>query len=995
MSIPFEAKYIQVNYLNKNTIGSIKKSKYILPVEILNIDEYTLEAITYSKLDTGESGQLAFRILDDSIEEPPHFIIGVNVDKFIAVIDPDTGYTWWIENGSWKKTVNKNGKKIIYRDSVICRSVGQSKINIANSTCLIQIHSSGFSYSQLDAYLEDFKASLSELIFSEDSYISANAKEKEIKIANKELLNIVFQFIKFTEKIIDNPKKELREKQTIKNYKKVKPIPKTFMEIATRGIRKELPSRDYIESYNVAENRYIHSIVNRVNIILNALNHITKRRIETLKNELNNRTKKLNQLDSDKILISQEACESHILDLKRKVKKEKEKSIEINSTNILPKSYYVNREYKTYANLDTFYLKVGKEIELQDETISFFGKGKVSKNDNWFLFPKGDYIKYKFENSFGDTNFIFKPYSEYEVVAEVVKNKFPTRVGGNLYVREFYNIYKISPLCDIYTLFIQVGSKPKIDDKDENIISFFGNAKQKQSDYWYTLKEGESFLFKFDKQIFDRFFNLGNEYEISACIGKSSFTASDGKKIFLREFFKVDKVTILHSDLDEDIKKYSNEIEILKNNNWQRLLTDEEKEDQNREKESIEKILNLINQTIIENEIIFTGFQNILPKLQKIKSFLKKNNVRIDNHFPGSMTFIQNANYLGAHKSYKQIKDSAGIDEDLFDIWQESEEIGILDIPTIYERWCLLQIIKILTEKYGFSPIGGEWKTNLLQQVVKNKYDIELLFENENIGRKIRLFYEKILDNGKRPDFIIDVRSLTRNSSKFNRFVMDAKFRENVRIPGQISDLMYHLYSDKDYSEGNKNLVYILHPAINAVKKMRTPQDWAKNSYYGEDILLDEEKHPNHKYGAVLVNPFYEEYASNLDDLHRLIGLFLQYGAEDNKDLYTSNETTQIIDAKPKEKIFCLVCGSSHCKVEEKQAGRNNKKYICTCLNCQHYFVISYCGNCRNRLWKNGRYWTYHKTHAFEPYNVQCPDCGELISQRKEEEENELHTIYR
>ena len=987
MSIPFEAKYIQVNYLNKNTIGSIKKSKYILPVEILDNNEYAIEAITYSKLDTGESGQLAFRILDDSIDENPYFVIGVDINMLLALKDPDTGHIWWIENGSWKKTENKDGKKIIYRDSVICRSVGQTKINIANSSCLIQINSTTFSYSQLDAYLEDFKASLSELIFSEDSYVSANAKEKEIKIANKELLDLLFQFIKFAEKTIYNPKKELREKQSIQNYKKVRPIPKTFMEIATQGIKKELTSRDYIESYDVAENRYIHSIVKRVYILLNTLNHITKRRIKTLKNELNNRTEKFNQLDTDKILISQEACESHILDLKKKVEKEKEKSIEINSTNILPKSYYVNREYKTYANLDTFYLKVGREIELQDETISFFGKGKVSKNDNWFLFPKGDYIKYKFENSFGDTNFIFQPYSEYEVVAEVVKNKFSTRVGGNLYVREFYNIYKISPLCDIYTLFIQVGSKPKIDDKDENIISFFGNAKQKQADYWYKLKEDELFLFKFDKHIFDRFFNLGNEYEISACIGKSSFTASDGKKIFLREFFKVDKVTILHSSLEGDLKKYSQEFEILKKNDWKRFLTDDEKEDQNREKESIVKILNLIDKTINENENIFNGFQYILPKLQKIRSFFKKNNVRIDNHFPGSMTFIQNANYLGSHKSYKQIKDASGINEDLFDIWQESEDIGILDIPTIYERWCLLQIIKILIEKYDFLPIGGEWKTNLLQQVVKNKYDIELLFGNEDTGRKIRLFYEKILDNGKRPDFIIDVRSLTHNSSKFNRFVMDAKFRENVKLPGQISDLMYQLYNDKDYSEGNKNLVYILHPAINAVKKMRTPQDWAKNSYYGEDILLDEEIYPNHKYGAILVSPFYENYNSSLDDLQRLIGLFLQYSAEDNQDLY--NENSNILDTKPKENIFCLVCGSSNCKVNPKKAGRNNTKYNCTCLDCQHYFVINYCGACRNRLWKHGRYWTYHKTHAFEPYNIQCPACGELIAQRNEKEENE------
>jgi len=988
MSIPFEAKYIQINYLNKNIISSIKESKYTLPIEVIDGNEYEIEAITYSKLDTGESGQLAFRLLENNTETVPYFLKGTIPEELISVKDPDNDSVWWIENGSWKKTKNKDGKKIMYRDSIICRTVGLSKIHIGNSICSIHVHSASFSYAQLDVYLEDFKASLSELIFSEDSYVSANAKEKEIKIANKELLALLFQFIKFTEKIIDNPKKELREKQSIRNYKKVRPIPKTFMEIATQGIKKELTSRDYVESYDVAENRYIYSIVNRIYILLNTLNNITKRRIETLKKEVDNRRKKLTQLETDKISISQEACEGHILDLKRKIEKEQARNFKINNSKTLPNTYYVNDEYEVYTDLETLYIRVTGNPNVYGNNIQFYGTGKSSLEGDWFNLADGHSLQFEFDSIFEER---FKLYGEYKVTGTIISSKREPKEGWTLHTRRFENVYKISPVCSNYKIYIKVKSHPKVDEKDENIISFFGNAKQIQKDKWH-----ESFLFKFHKSIFDSFFNIGNEYEITACIAKSTIP-SNGKKIFLIEFFEIANVAILQSSFEEDINKYSQEMKILEKNNWKRSLTDEEREDQNRERESILKILDLIDKTINDNEKVFNGFQHILPKLKKIRSFLKKNNVRIDNHFPGSMTFIQNANYLGAHKSYKQIKDASGVDEDLFDIWQESEEIGILDIPTIYERWCLLQIIKILTEKYDFLPIGGDWKSNLLKQVVKNQYDIELLFGNEDTGRKIRLYYEKVLDNGKRPDFIMDVRSTNHNISKFHRFVMDAKFREYVQTPGQISgqisDLMYHLYDEKDYSEGNNNFVYILHPSIKAIKKINTPQEWGKNSYYGEDILLDNEMYPNHKYGAVLVSPFYEEYGSNLDDLHRLIGLFLQYGSEDNTDLNRTEEDVKIVDAKPKEEIFCLVCGSDKCKVEQKVAGRNNKKYICTCLNCKHYFVINYCGSCRNRLWKHGRYWTYHKTHAFEPYNIQCPSCGELIAQRKEEDE--IHTIHR
>ncbi|MBT7087986.1 hypothetical protein HN928_03385 [bacterium] len=178
---------------------------------------------------------------------------------------------------------------------------------------------------------------------------------------------------------------------------------------------------------------------------------------------------------------------------------------------------------------------------------------------------------------------------------------------------------------------------------------------------------------------------------------------------------------------------------------------------------------------------------------------------------------------------------------------------------------------------------------------------------------------------------------------------------------------------------------------------MKTPQDWGKNSYYGEDSLSEEEDKPDHKYGAVLVSPFCKTYNSNLDDLDRLIGMFLQYMIEENN---LKQAKTNKIDTKPNGKVFCIVCGSCKCSLESQEVGSKkmgkedrNIKYMCKCDDCNHFFVINYCGSCKNRLWKHGIYWTYHKTHAFEPYNVQCPSCGTLLAQRKEEDE--IHTIHR
>jgi len=301
MTFPFEARYINVTWADKDTVQKIHESRNPIDIEILETGEYQLEAITYSKVDDNVAGQLAFHITDELSDHIPYFIDYSHEvsTEMISVKNPETGKVWWIENGQW----SKKGK---YRDSPLCRHVGQTEVVFEDIHCLIEIRSLSFSYDELNLYLQDFTNDLWDLILKDDSYISGYAKKKEVKFAKQELISLIEMFIKFVEKALKNPKKELREKQEKQESNKVRPIPRTFMEIATKGMSKFLTGRGYLESYNVAENRYLHAIVNRLYVLVNNMLTVAYRSVEKLNKDVHFIDKRLSQftdtwyIDKDK-----------------------------------------------------------------------------------------------------------------------------------------------------------------------------------------------------------------------------------------------------------------------------------------------------------------------------------------------------------------------------------------------------------------------------------------------------------------------------------------------------------------------------------------------------------------------------------------------------------------------------------------------------------------------------------------------------------------------
>ena len=850
MEAIFEAKYISIKWYDKNRVLSIEEANFLISVEVENNTTYSMELQTYKRIKEGVMGQIGFYLFDIESDIEPYFLNASNAKvPLLKVIDPKTNKAWWIEEGKWK------GK---YRSSPLWNHIGETKVIFDNITCNINIRANSFTREQLDLYLKDFRNDFWYLILQNDSITQGDAKNKKVKLLNDENIEFINKFIEYSEKILLNPKKELREIQSLKDIKKVKPVARTFMEIATKGFRKKMTSRDTIESYNVAENRYIYYAIGQVYTIVYNILNVTGHMEELYSNKYKSEQERLNSFTDFKI-IYKEVFENEIEDLEQGVREEKEKLQSCLYKGIPNQNQYGKFIIKLEGKQDNF-----------GDRIQFWGKIKNINSQYWDDFG----IKNWLSLEFNQTDFSFlKPYQEYYIEAENIYSKIQTKKG---YIHKIFFTYVTN-------------------------IELVGVSKLEKS--------------------------LDNQ--------------------------KNQKLSLINS-------------------NWIRELSSQERQEQEYEKQALKKNLDNLKDEQSNNLELIKSIEPSLNKLKKLLLKCKNLKIKQDSYFPNSMTFVQNPNYQGSHNYFKKIRNIIGIDESLFLQIQIADKIGLKDIPTIYERWCFLQIIKVLIDKYHFRP-EKDWKTKLAHQVMgnlNNLKNIKISFYNREIAREIDLWYEKVLPNRKRPDFVLDIKS-TFGTNKTHRLVMDAKFHEEVNIEEQI-DLLYH---QKNYSEDNKNTVFILHPDANkSIKKKRTPKTWGYDAYYGEvkmfNFSWDKGNKPNHKYGAILLSPMGRK-GNFLDNLQRLIGMSMQYRMEDNKDCS---------DPEPKEKIFCLVCGDNNF-FGNKQPTKNNKgyRYTLICKECKHPYMYNYCWSCKTRLIKNGRYWSYHSSKAIEEFNTECPECNAFL----------------
>lgn len=867
----FEVKYLDLIWYDKNTLTKVTESISGLQIQYDDAkSQFECETTIYPNAKGVDRGQLAIRFLNNKIAKPYIDMPNGNVKYLTPIKDVDTGRTWWIVADEWDQ------KSKVWR-SIAPNIVGSIKFSLQGKPCILAIAGADFTLEQLESYLSSFKNDLWELILDESSAVQANAKTSNAIGVNDKIIECINNLVSHAEKVLITPKAELREVQALKPRKAVKPVNRTFMELASKTNQRFLTSRATDSTFNVAENRYVlfalercYRIVKQVTILANNKAERYKDTVTKLENQHNN--------FSDSVLVERELV---VNDLKK-----------------LAEQCHIDYWQKLFTNkLDNSGIQFSEHGQFEE----FFIRIESLTKDG-----DGFFIKVWDGSVWGDVDgkysiISFRHNESYAPLLSVLQHGMILQIicQNHLYSTERLNIFNLNSIKSIKL--------------------------------------------------------IGSESMLNARLA-------------------FNKEKLLGKKLSEQ--------------SWQKKLTGSEIEEQEKEKASLRNRIGFYEQNQTMSEYVYEKVAPKLRQLDKLIKAFKKLQVKPSSHFPNSMTFVQNPHYQGVHNGYKTLCDVTNLaDEELLLSLEEIDAIGLVNMPILYERWCLLQIIKILKESFRFTP-QDNWKYLLIEAVKTNKTDIELLLTNQDAKRFIKLTYEKTLDHGKRPDFVLDLIWFTEkdiNNTKANhkRFVMDAKFynRGTFERFGGLINVIKHLYYDKNYSENDQNPVFLIHPCFNALPARVTSQSWGKYSYLGEvniNIEESEELYPNHCYGGILLNPIDRELYN--DELQRLIGLFLQYKLEDSNTRLNTNDKTVAVP-------ICIRCGSAHVEIIDKTNAYKNsqgewvertpRSVWTKCMECEQYQIFNHCRTTDTRLIKNGLYWSYHSARAIEPFNMKSPKCGE------------------
>lgn len=467
------------------------------------------------------------------------------------------------------------------------------------------------------------------------------------------------------------------------------------------------------------------------------------------------------------------------------------------------------------------------------------------------------------------------------------------------------------------------------------------------------------------------------ELNIRGRLKKSKRSNFSGAIYYEIAFKEIHSVSIVkHPWLDEIARLHAGR-SALEKNDWRAPLSKAEL----RERES----------DICASEHKLAAYQNMnqlveefdehLPRLKsrigKLQGFFNQHGVKKISSCPNSMTFIQNPAYAGVKRYFKKVMAQNSLNESLLKSLMVIDDIGLVNISNLYERWCLIQIIKVLTESYGFVVSDG-WQEKLVNLVLNNQYNIELYFTAPQRHQEITLTYEMVLQNGKRPDFVLDLFSKKYHqddrTSEWSftddqrfRLVIDAKFRGDVS-ENHINKLGRDLYNNKDYGEGGANKVFIVHPTPEVIQNMTSPLGWGEYCDYGQ---TDE-----HKIGSVFISPT-KKYGDTVRNLQRLIGMFLQ----ENSAILKSLNHKRGVQANWTN-IACISCGNTaddSLKVLYVPTSAGSDRWEINCGGCGLVTVKTICSSCYRPLFKNGLQWTYHRTRAEQISNVVCPSCNKFL----------------
>lgn len=438
----------------------------------------------------------------------------------------------------------------------------------------------------------------------------------------------------------------------------------------------------------------------------------------------------------------------------------------------------------------------------------------------------------------------------------------------------------------------------------------------------------------------------------------------------------------------------------LEQNGWRRKLDDKHRNEEQRDRQAhllqSQSLRQLRDHWSSRSVALRSLTEQIAPVRRRADALgiAKTLNLAIT----GSMTYVQDPDYRGALAAFRRALAAANLDLAQLDRLLQMDGVGIIDLPKIYERWCLLRLLRVLTEEFRMVPEQGyrdDLQVRLIEQWSNTK-PLQIWLRNADWNCSVLFEYEpEIHIEGKvrKPDFALTLQPGDGNShyppsnngmregdcveAQRRGLTMDAKFHQFKPIasnePGpDLADKLGELLG-KGYDRDGSYRVFVLHPGRDG----RSTSEWQRFCRYGgghftpdpESRPVWDQSEPDHRFGAVLLRP------GAVDPLVRLIILHLYQNLsphlEPNEPLVPS---LQIVP-------FCPAC-RGHNFMEPSKKTQSSFGQVCRNVQCVHLVVRNHCWNCKTPhyktpLFKLGAYWTFHDTSALNPYNIKCPHCGE------------------
>lgn len=906
----FELRIIRVDWAEKDDVASIESAQHPISLQRAASGEFfSAEMPAYPKVDGMRHGQLA---VSTGVDAVPQISTSEESIPMESVSDSATGKEWWIEKGAWK-SVSASPVAPGYHDAPSCRHGGDVLLEIGNQRCQVHFTPPGFDKEEFDKLLSDFKDECWQLILSNESYTTAPAEE-ESAVPGQDFIEQAREVLQATKQILKNPHRELREEQSLQRTSRVRPVPRTFKELASKGWPRKVTGRSHQPDYNTPENQYVASIIERLLRAVQSLERGGEARRDRLGQQIDWMNKRVENMKKGVTQVDPTRLEN-----------------------------FADREEERV-----------QEWRARAESIFPFG--------------------YRRNDEVEEARVVFR-----------VTSQPTTEYGGDL--------------------------------------SFYADALE-GSEGITTL---ENHLFRFKFNFTDTsFFEKGNTYEAYLYFQLHEQRDRTGRRYARWKLNRMADVDVVQSGRLRDVRHLRRKAESIRSQGEEHrkvgLQRPWERDEQKRERQSLQKRTKFYDQIRTQWSERLKALRRLQRHLSQVSRQLKERGIESSLHarYPGTMVFVQQPAYRAAHSAYQNLQDASGFRADLFDKLLTLDDLSILDLPTVYERWCLLQIVRVLEEEYGFEAVvedveqnksRSSWRKDLVDTVTQTAEEaFKVNFYSSQLQRRVVLTYQAELPNGRRPDFLLEVQGKdtrredsttglerwTRSSLPGNepsagrenrwlrekRLVLDAKFKQyrtskNRSEEKSLGDEINWLVNAKDYAEedeGRRNTVFVLHPSTNAVPSPGTSQEWATSSYYGGEKVFEwQDGLPDHQHGGVLVRP------QRRDDIKRLLAMALTYPGEDNRGV--GEETDEI-----KQKLFCVVCGGVNVYRLQTERANNSKGvwYRCSNEHCKHFMVLHYCGSCDHRLWKHGSYWTFHDTHPLSPYNIKCPNCGSYVPVSKD-----------